>query len=203
MCYIYDIYSQPIHIIWYKWYWHNNCLEQYNTSNEIHINPAHSQPYPNPKYISINMWLWIQVPVRYPQVQECQLAPVHPWHAPTHESVPLWELHRRQPHTKEGPASLFMNWCEYWVHLINGCYEVPPFLISISFFVQVVHKDITKVFHCQLPRYFLHHSRTLAQCCIIIRTVTNTQRVKRNIELIGKVFTDINHWLLSIQTVTQ
>ena len=106
LVYIYNIYSQPIHIIWYKWYWHNSCLEQYNTSNKTHINPARSQPYPNPIYISFNMWLWIQVPVRYPQVQECQLAPVHPWHAPTHESVPLWELHQRRPCTKEGPASL-------------------------------------------------------------------------------------------------
>ena len=41
---LYDIYSQPIHIIWYKWYWYNSCLEQYNTSNEIHINPARSDP---------------------------------------------------------------------------------------------------------------------------------------------------------------
>ena len=104
--YTHNIYLQPIHIIWYKWYWHNSCLEQYNTSNKIHINPARSQPYPNPKYISFNMWLWIQVPVRYPQVQECQWAPVHPWHASTHESVPLWELHRRWPRTKEGAASL-------------------------------------------------------------------------------------------------
>ena len=90
-----------------------------------------------------------------------------------------------------------MNWCEYWVHLIDGCYEIPPFLINISFVVQVVHKDITKVFHCRLPRYFYTFQGHLAQCCIIIRTVTNTQRflgVKRDIELIGKDFTDINHW---------
>ena len=96
--YIYDIYSQPIHIIWYKWYWHNSCSEQYNSSNKTHINPARSQTYQNPKYISFNMWLWIQVPVRYPQVQECQFAPGHPWHAPTHgydqelqrQKEPLW-----------------------------------------------------------------------------------------------------------------
>ena len=45
------IYSQPIHIIWDKWYWHNSCLEQYNTSNKVLINPARSRPYPNPRYI--------------------------------------------------------------------------------------------------------------------------------------------------------
>ena len=50
---IYNAYSQPIHI-WYKWYWHNYHSEQYNISNKIHINPARSQPYPNPKYISFN-----------------------------------------------------------------------------------------------------------------------------------------------------
>ena len=91
-----------------------------------------------------------------------------------------------------------MNWCEYWVHLINGCYEVPPFLIHIIFIVQVVHKDITQVFHCRLPMNFYTIQGHLAQCCIIIRTVTNTHRllgVKRNIEFIGKVFTDINLWL--------
>ena len=40
--------------MWYKWYWHNKCLEQYDTSNKLHINPARSQPYPNPKYIFCN-----------------------------------------------------------------------------------------------------------------------------------------------------
>ena len=59
--YIYIIYSQAIRIIWYKCYWHNSCLKQYKTSNRTHINPARSRPYPNPKYISFNMWLWIQV----------------------------------------------------------------------------------------------------------------------------------------------
>ena len=34
--------------------------------------------------------------VRYSQVRECRLSPVYPWHAPTHESAPLWELHRRR-----------------------------------------------------------------------------------------------------------
>ena len=60
------------------------------------------------------MWLWIQVPVRYPQVQQCRLAPDHPWHTPTHESVP-WELHWRWPCAKEGPASL----C--WVYRTGTC----------------------------------------------------------------------------------
>ena len=50
---IYNTYSQPIHT-WYKWYWYNYHLEQYDISNRIHINPARSQPYPNPKYISFN-----------------------------------------------------------------------------------------------------------------------------------------------------
>ena len=40
--------------IWYKWYWYNYHLQQYNISNKIHINPARSQPYMNPKYISFN-----------------------------------------------------------------------------------------------------------------------------------------------------
>ena len=52
------------------------------------------------------MWLWNRLSVPYPQVRECRLAPVHPWHAPTHESVPLWEIHRRCPRAKEGPTSL-------------------------------------------------------------------------------------------------
>ena len=102
-CFMYDIYSQPIHIL-YKWYWHN-CFFYNNTIYQIKY--ISTQPAPSPT----NMWLWIQAPVQYPQVRECRLTPVHPWCAPIHESAPLWELHLRWPRTREGPVSLFWAYC--------------------------------------------------------------------------------------------
>ena len=44
--YIYNIFYSQLTHMWYKWYWHNKCLEQYDTSNKLHINSARSQPYP-------------------------------------------------------------------------------------------------------------------------------------------------------------
>ena len=41
-------------------YLYNGYIEQYNISNRIHINPAHSQPYTNPECISFSVWLYIQ-----------------------------------------------------------------------------------------------------------------------------------------------
>ena len=55
---------------------------------------------------SFYMCLWIQIPVRFPQVRVCRLAPVHLWRAPTNGSAPFSKVHRRWPRTKQGPTSL-------------------------------------------------------------------------------------------------